>query len=163
MPAADIVIAADDDLIVVGVIGRVVDVAAARGVRQRNKDVHEFLPGGIEARRRNDVVRERYLREGIGGLLPGLGKVAAALEIGRHNQVGHGVGTAVAQAFVGDEEERAVAALVKMRQQNGAAQTAAKLVAPQLGDDQRKEIARVKSIVAHKLVERAVELIGSGL
>src|SRR5581483_5939164 len=162
MAAADVVIAAQDDLIVVEIVGRVIDVTSAGGIWQRNENVDELLRRRIEAVSRNDAAWERRLCDRIGGLQLRLGEIANALERGRDDQARYRGGLPLPQAFVSEKEEGAVAPLVDVGNPGGPAEAAAELVALEFGHDQGKEVARVEIIVAHELVSRTMKLVGSG-
>ena len=100
---------------------------------------------------RDDAAGKRGLGQRIGGLLGRLRKVADALQRGRHGEAGERVGAAVAHAFVREEEEGAVVAVIDVRDVNRAAERAAELVAPQLGLLEGEEVAGIESVVADEL------------
>ena len=122
----------------------------------------KFLSGRIEAVCGNDVAWERDARERISRLSRGLREVAPAFEFSRDNKIRHRAGTSFAESFIGGEKEGAIAAIVEAGQQYGTAGRSTKLIASELRHNERKEVASVEGVVADKLPERPVELIGAG-
>ena len=181
---AEVMVNAEEELPRV-VLPRVVlrVVQGARSAVRHWEEIEHLLRERVEPGRRNAVIGELVadVAAGAGGIGPGgqrvvdADQVAAAIErarkvagtLGRRR---HGhikvVGRALRHFFPVDEEERAVAAVVDLRQVHRSAGGDAEFVAAECGLLQplaiRRPARRVELVVAHEFVERAVQLVGTG-